>query len=117
ASETAGANVTASLNRAGNGIQLTDSSAGTGGLIVADVNRATAAALGIAGTFTDGVADSGNLQYQYLTVGTSLSSLGFVPGSFKITDSSGSTATVNLTQGESTIYDVLADINSRGLDI
>lgn len=117
AGEAAGANVTASLNRAGNGIKLTDSSTGAGGLIVADVDRATAAALGIAGTFTGGEADSGNLQYQYMTEGTSLSSLGFVPGSFKITDSSGTSATVNLNQGESTIYDVLADINSRGLRI
>lgn len=117
ASAAAGAGISASLNRAGNGLTIADSSGGTGSLIINDTTGATATNLGLAGTFADDEADSGNLQYRYLTVGTSLSSLGFVPGKFKITDSSGSSTTVDLNQGESTLFDVLADINSRGLDI
>jgi flagellar hook-associated protein 2 len=117
ASAAAGAGITIALNRAGNGLTLTDASGGTGDIIVSDTTGATATNLGIAGNFSADEVESGNLQYQYLTEGTSLNSIGFVPGKFKITDSTGSSATVDLTQGELTIFDVLADINSRGLDI
>lgn len=117
ASAAVGAGITASLNRAGNGLKLTDTSGGTGDIVISDTTGASATNLGFAGTFSDDEIDSGNLQYRYLTVGTSLTSLGFVPGNFKITDSTGASATVNLNQGESTIFDVLADINSRGLAI
>ena len=48
---TAGNLVTASLNSAGNGIQIADRSGGTGNLVIGDVNSTTAASLGIAGTF------------------------------------------------------------------
>src|SRR5690606_11663893 len=43
---------------------------------------------------------------------------GITRGQFRITDSAGVTATVDLTQGdEQTIGDVIAEINSRGLSI
>ena len=117
ASEAAGAGISVSLNRSGNGLTLTDDSGGAGDIIIGDVTGATATNLGLAGTFSDDEVESGNLQYRYLTEGTSLSNLGFVPGQFTITDSTGSTGNVNLQQGEQTVSDVLRDINGLGLEI
>ena len=118
ASEAGGAGITASLNRAGNGILLTDSTGGTGDITVSDTTGATATNLGLAGTYSDSEqVDSGNLQYQYINLGTRLNTIGFVPGRISITDSSGTTRTASFQQGESTIADVLQDINGLGLDI
>ncbi len=109
------AGITASLNQAGNGVRITDTSATTGDLIIAEVGVGTTATeLNIEGTFSDGVADSGNLQLQYITEATRLDDLGVQRGKFKITLSNGQTGTVDLTQGnEQTIGDVLSEINSR----
>ncbi len=117
ASEAAGAGITASLNRAGNGITLADGSGGAGDIIISDTTGATATNLNIAGTFTADEVESGNLQYQYLAEGTSLSSLGFVKGKIDITDSTGLTRTISLQETEQTIADVLQDINGAGLAI
>jgi len=114
----AGSNVTASLNAAGNGLLLSDSSGGTGDLIVADTTGTAAQALRIAGSYDDDTADSGSLQLAYFTLGTSLDDFGISRGSFRITDSNGASATVDLTQGnELTIGDVISEINSRGLAV
>lgn len=115
----AGAGVEASLNQAGNGIKLTDTTGGTADITVADVGAGvTAANLNLAGTFSDDEVDSGNLQFQYITEATRLDALGVTRGQFRITDSSGASATVDLTQGnEVTIADVISEINSRGLQI
>jgi flagellar hook-associated protein 2 len=117
AAVTAGAGITAALNRAGTGITVTDTTGGTGSLIVSDTTGATATNLNLAGTFAADEVDSGNLQYQYITTGTSLSSIGFVKGKVLITDSSGASATVSLQETEQTIADVLQDINGLGLAI
>jgi flagellar hook-associated protein 2 len=118
----AGAGVTASLNAAGNGIMLTDTAGGVGDLIIADTNGSFATSLGLAGTHSGRVANSGNAQLQYITEATRLDSLhggkGVTRGKFTITDSTGESATVDLTQGnEVTIGDVIDEINSRGLAI
>lgn len=115
----ASAGVTASLNNAGNGILLTDTSGGGNDIIIADNTGTTATDLNLAGTFS-GVTtvDAGNLQLQYITQGTNIDGLGVARGKFTITDSNGGTATVDLTQGnEKTIADVISEINSRGLAI
>ncbi len=117
AADTSGAGISASLNRAGNGIKLTDSTGGSGDIIVADVDSTTAEDLGLLGTFSDDEVDSGNLQYQYMTLGTRLDTIGFVAGNISITDSTGDTATVSFQQGEATIADILQDINGAGLEI
>ncbi|MEX2219177.1 MAG: flagellar filament capping protein FliD [Phycisphaerales bacterium] len=114
-----GGKITAALNRAGTGILLTDTTGGTSNLIV---SGATAASLGI-DTVAEGVAaatvDSGNLQHQYLTMGTTLASLrsgqGIGTGVFRITDSTGATQTVNLGSGDKTVEDLVRLVNSRGL--
>src|SRR5690606_31450350 len=111
--------VTASLNRAGNGLLITDESGGTGDLVISDVAGTAAADLQLAGTFTGTTtADSGNLQFRYITAASSLDVLNVTRGKFTITDSSGVSATVDLTQGnENTIGDVIQEINSRGLKV
>ncbi|MFP4144394.1 MAG: flagellar filament capping protein FliD [Phycisphaeraceae bacterium] len=113
-----GAGVTASLNNVGHGIAISDASGGTGDLVIADVSGSAAAELGLAGTFSEGSADSGDLDFQYVTENTRLDELGVTRGKFTITDSAGDSATVDLTQGnEVALSDVISEINSRGLAI
>lgn len=52
--------VTASINAAGNGLQLTDTSGGTGKLTVADTSGTAAADLRVSGTATTNVLDGAN---------------------------------------------------------
>ncbi|MEM6392584.1 MAG: flagellar filament capping protein FliD [Planctomycetota bacterium] len=114
----AGLNLSASLNAAGNGLEITDNSVGGGSLTIADLSGNAAQQLGIQGTFADGVADTGSLDRQYITEATTLDSLDVARGRFRIIDSTGQGATVDLTQGdENTIQDVINEINSRGLAI
>jgi len=113
-----GGKVVATLNKHGTGLQLTDTTSGTGNLIVAG---ATATSLQVA-TATGGVASSslegGNLQHQYVTSGSTLASYrngqGVGTGSFKITDSTGKTADVNITDSIKTLDDVILAVNAAG---
>jgi flagellar hook-associated protein 2 len=109
--------ITASLNDAGNGLRLVDTADGNQPLIIADAaGSSLATQLGLVGTHSDGAADGGDLQYQYVHEGTLIDSLGIARGRFELRDSGGSTATVDISQGnEQTIGDVLSEINSRGL--
>ncbi|MDB5355607.1 MAG: flagellar hook-associated 2 domain protein [Phycisphaerales bacterium] len=120
----AGAGVTASLNNAGDGIQLKDTTGGGGNLVVADVNSTTAQALGIAGTFdtTKTVVSGANLHQQFVSQNSLLSSYnggkGVTPGSFKITNSAGGSATVDLSSGNfTTIGDVISAINAKQVGV
>lgn len=122
---TAGIQVKASLNASGNGIQLADSSGGTGNLTIADVSGGTtAASLGIAGSFdtSQQAVDGGNLQLKWVSENSLLSSYnggkGVTPGSFKITNSTGQTATVDLTSGTFTkLGDVIRAINAKNIGV
>lgn len=116
--------VKASLNASGNGIQVTDTSAGAGDLIIADVSGTSAADLGIAGTFKleTTQVNGANLQRQWVSANTLLSDYnggkGVTKGKFKITNSLGASATIDLTQGNETrLADVIAEINSRGINV
>ena len=111
----AGAGVTASLNNAGNGIEIEADNGAS--LTIADSTGDLAASLNLAGTFADGSVDGGDLDFAYITENTRLDSLnggrGVKAGEFTITDSQGVSATVDLTQGEKTLSQVIAEINSR----
>lgn len=116
--------VTASLNASHNGIQITDSSGGSGALQIADVDPAiaTAAALGLAGTFDASSASGANLQRQWVTENTLLSDYnggkGVAPGRFRITNSKGVSSVIDLTQGnEIKLTDVIKEINSKDIGI
>ncbi|MCC7146828.1 MAG: flagellar filament capping protein FliD [Phycisphaeraceae bacterium] len=115
----AGAGITASLNRNGNGLLLTDTSGGTGDLTIADQGASTVAAtLNIAGTFSASQVDSDNLQFRYISESTRLDALnggrGVSRGKLAITTSSGSKQTLTIASGSTiTVGDVLNQINSR----
>ena len=109
----AGLGVTASVNSAGNGLKITDTAGGAGDLTIADFSGDVAVQLGLAGTFSAGEVDTGDLDYAYVSGGTRLDDLGITRGRFEITDSEGVSFTVDLTQGnELTIQDVIDEINN-----
>ena len=116
-----GAGATAVLNAAGNGLVVTDDAGVV--MTITDNSGNLASFLNVDGASdADGVTDSGNLQLGYITTSTLLSSLnggrGVARGKLTITDSDGDSATVDLSQGnETTIGDVLDEINSRGLNV
>lgn len=105
--------VTASLNDAGNGLKITDTSGGTGNL---DVSGDAAAALGIEGNVAENVIEGSNLQLQYVSESSRLEDLnygrGIGTGSFKITDGRGVSMTVNIDKDAETLDDVISEISS-----
>lgn len=112
---------TATLNGSGNGIQVR-SNTGEILTISSDDGTESAEALGIAGTFANGQVKGASLQRQYINENTLLSTYnggkGVPRGKFKVTDAEGKSAEVDLTQGnETTLRDVISEINSRGLKI
>ncbi len=112
------AEITVSLNATGNGLTVTDTSGGTNNLTI---SGDAATALGLtADVASDSVAGD-NLQLQYVDNSTKLEDLnygrGVGTGSFKITDGLGDTATVSIGGTEDTLYDVIQEINSRGLAV
>lgn len=118
----AGVGIAASVSANGLGVELRDTSGGTGNLVVSDVSGAAAAELNIAIDAAVSTVNSGNLQKQYVSTATLLSDLnnglGVARGRFRITDSAGRSAVVDLTQGnEKTLRDVIDEINSRGIGV
>jgi len=118
----AGTAITATITGSGLGIELIDSSGGTGNLVIADLTGTAAADLGIAVSIASQNVVNRNLQRQYISTATLLDDLkvgqGFQRGLFRMTDSQGKTAVVDLTQGnEKTMQDVIDEINSRGIGV
>lgn len=111
--------LTASLNAAGNGLQIVDSSGDTASnLIIADVVGSTLAAqLGIAVDAAQNSVSSSSLNLRYVNEATSLSTyaLGGTavrPGSFVITDSKGARAIVIVPSQAKNLGDVIQRINT-----
>lgn len=121
AAASAGTPVDIQLSVGGDNASLlvTDSSGGTGNLVVGGT---AASALGISNT---GVASNSirgrNLEIKYIGEATAVGALnygrGIGTGTFKLTDSTGESATVDIGNDATTLYDILNEINSRGLDI
>ncbi len=110
-----------SLNAVGNGFEFNDGTGGTGPLIF---TGAGATALGIdtgAGGVTASRAGGTNMQTRYVAEGTLLETLnagqGVRTGSFTIVDGLGQEARVTISGDEKTVYDVITEINSRGLAV
>ncbi len=116
--ETAGANVIATINNQLTGINLIDTSAGTGNLTVTNLGTAsTANDLGINQSVSDNTLKGNSLSLQYINENTLLSSLnggrGVTLGSFRITDSVGKIIDVDLSDSTvENIFTVLDRINS-----
>jgi flagellar capping protein FliD len=119
----AGIGIHAALNQAGNGIQLTDTTgATTSNLIVADGDsNQTAEKLGLTSNAATTNVNGGNLNLETVSENTTLASLnggqGVAQGYFTITSSSGATARVTIGSNQSTIGDVLTDINTLGIGV
>jgi len=114
--------VTASYDREGNGILLTDSSGGTGNFSVTALNGSSAASdLGILKSVDADTIEGDDLNPQYIARCTRLDDLnggqGVDRNKILITDRSGQSAEVDLSSAE-TIGDVLDAINSAsGIDV
>ncbi|HEX4000452.1 MAG TPA: flagellar filament capping protein FliD [Pirellulales bacterium] len=119
----AGVGITASVNQAGNGIQLTDTTGSTArNLIVADADSSdTAEALGIAVNAAESSVNSGDLHLQSVSENTTLASYngggGVAQGSFTITGTNGQSATINVSSSFNTIGDVINAINQANVGV
>jgi flagellar hook-associated protein 2 len=117
---TAGISVRASLNSAGDGILLADTSGGgANNFQVTDVGGGqTAGKLNLLTNSSASSVTSGNLSLRYVSENSTLSSLGVAAGKFVITTSSNQSATINLTSaGVKTLGDVIGLINTSGLNV
>lgn len=116
-----GNGVRVGLNRAGNGLALTDSLSGGSGDIAA--SGAAAEALGIeTGAGAGGAHNGSNLQARWIGRATLLSSLnggrGIGTGTFRITDAAGGTATITVSDSLRTVDDLIQFINGvAGIDV
>ena len=115
------ANISASVADNGVSLVLSDTSGGGGNIVVEDINSTAAADLGIA---TAGVADDvlqgGSIARQSIGEATQLADVngGVFKGQFRLVDRNGVEATVDLRQdGDTTIGDVIKEINTRGTSI
>lgn len=118
----AGTGIRAALDESGLGITLSDTSAGGGPIKIVDDAGTVAADLGIAFAGSGTTVRSGNLQRRYVSEATRLDQLdsgrGVPRGKFRITNAAGTSALVDLTQGnENTLQDVIDEINSRGIGV
>lgn len=104
----------AMLNPAGNGILLIDESAPSGQTVVQ--TTATTTELNIAGSFLTAKRDSGNLQLQYLSEATLLSSMnggkGLGTGEIRIVNRAGEQIAVQITDNQKTLGALIRQINN-----
>lgn len=114
----AGVGVTLGFNRAGNGLSVTDTSGGSGNITIAglaaDELGLTTAAGGVAGT---PVVNGTNLQSRWLSRATLLSTLnagrGVGTGSFRVTDSTGASTTIEIASTIRTVDEFIQHFNSN----
>ncbi|MCH7701860.1 MAG: flagellar filament capping protein FliD [Planctomycetes bacterium] len=111
--------IQASINHATNGIAITDVTGGLGNLVIADADGGTMAAdLGIVGESAESTINGGNAQLQYVSEATLLSEFnhntGVRNGTFEITTADGAVHSVNVTDSQQTVFDVMDLINSSG---
>jgi flagellar hook-associated protein 2 len=115
-----GRRVTVALDSKGTGFTITDNTTGAGNLVITgSVGDDTAESLGIS-TGAAGVAastvSSGNLQKQYISIGTQLSTLnrgqGIGTGKMRFTDSAGRTQVVDIGTDSKSMGDIVNEINS-----
>jgi flagellar hook-associated protein 2 len=118
----AGIGLHASLNAAGDGIQVLDTTGSSNSnLIIADDTGSTLAAkLNIATNSATTSVNSGDLNLQYISENTQLSGLnggnGVDASEIKVTDSTGASQILNLSAAQ-TIGDVINALNTSGLHI
>jgi flagellar capping protein FliD len=115
--------ITASINQAGNGIQLTDTTGSTAhNLIVADGDSTTTAEnLGIAVNAAQNSINSGDLHLQSVSENTTLASYngggGVATGTFTLAGTGGQSATINVNSQINTIGDLINAINATNIGV
>ncbi len=123
--QSAGVQLTASINSSRNGLAITDTSGGSGSLIIANNGAGTTANdLGIASNSAATSVNSGSLNRQTASTATLLSTLnggaGVRIGDIRITDSSGKTSTIDLQKTDNdakTLGDVIDRINAAAVNV
>jgi len=119
----AGVGVVARVNDARNGILLSDTTDGTGNLVVAngDAETETAKKLGLEVDGAQNTKSTGSLRLQVVSESTLLHTLnggaGVSAGTVKINDNDGDSRLLTIDGKTKTIGDVLAAINNLGLKI
>lgn len=109
--------VSTSLNRAGNGLAITDNSGGSSTL---SLSGSAATALGISATNNaGGHVEGSNLQLRWVGRATKLSTLnagkGIGTGEFRITNSAGQTRVFTVNSNQKTVDDLIQFINAQNL--
>lgn len=108
--------IRAELNAAGNGIRIVDETGGVGSLSVSD--NLTAQSLGLVGSTSQTSLGGANLQLQYVSETTSVSDLnngnGIGTGEFRITNRDGDIVSVNISENQTTVGDVIRIVNIAG---
>jgi flagellar capping protein FliD len=111
-----GVDIRVEVSDSGRGLIARDTGDGTGTM---SVTGSAASVLGLSGTANGDVIRGADLDRQHMALGTKLSSLAFGKGvgtgTFRITDSSGESSIVDIDASATTVYDVISEINSRGL--
>lgn len=107
-------------NSVGNGLEVVDRSRGGAGSL--EVSGDLATSLGLGGPSASGdVIRGSNLQLQYVGLASRLEDLnygrGVGTGEFRITGSSGQSATIKIGSDSQTLYDVMKEINARMTDV
>ena len=114
----AGVGVTIALSSNGRSLVATDSTGGSGNLSLVGQG---AKALGLLVDTASARSAGADLDRQYISFATRLSSLSFGKGigngTFTMKDSTGASATIDVDPSDLTIYDVISEINASGLAI
>ncbi|MEY3141541.1 MAG: Flagellar hook-associated protein 2 [Planctomycetota bacterium] len=114
----AGVGVTLALSSNGRSLVATDTSGGSGNLSLVGQG---AKSLGLLADAPSSTVSGLDLDRQYVSFATRLSSLNFGrgvgSGTFTMKDSTGATATIDIDPSDLTIYDVISEINASGLTI
>jgi flagellar hook-associated protein 2 len=114
----AGVGVTIALSSNGRSLVATDASGGSGNLSFSGLG---ATALGLLAATPSSSVSGKDLDRQYVSFATRLSSLNFGRGvgngTFTMKDSTGASATIDIDPSDLTVYDVISEINASGLSI
>jgi flagellar hook-associated protein 2 len=114
-----GVSISASVSSSGMGIRISNETATSPANLT--ISGDVADALGLTADVAKSTVQNSNLQLQYVSEATSLASLnygqGIGTGEFTITDSTGASATVSIGSDSKTLYDIIQEINSRGLEV
>lgn len=117
----ANAGIEATIDSTGTRLQLANIDGGTTAIQVTDISGGFAAASGLDRAAQDGVVRGSNLQRQWINENTRLAELnagrGVAPGKFRITDSDGRAAVVDLTSTATTLADVMRAINDSAVEV